>query len=66
MALKLGISATGNEPRADSDAVVGASQTAPTKRLQNVLDSDDAYQQDDMVIENEFGLEGDEFQPPRK
>lgn len=40
LALKLGISATGNEARPDSDATVAtALQKAPTQRLQNILDT---------------------------
>lgn len=36
LALKLGISASGNEPRTDSDALSSNCQ-APTQRLQNIL-----------------------------
>lgn len=38
LALKLGISASGNEPRADSDAQPSTSSQSPTVRLRNILD----------------------------
>lgn len=57
MALKLGKSAIGNEPRADSDAVEEISSAPPTQRLQNALGSDSTNQQDEVMIENEFESE---------
>lgn len=38
LAIKLGISAFGNEPRTDSDAPLEC-QTAPTRRLEKALNS---------------------------
>lgn len=59
--MKLGKSAIGNEPRADSDAAEETSPTAPTVRLQNALGSDSTNQEDETMIENEFGSQNDEF-----
>lgn len=61
MASKLGKSAIGNQSRADSDAVEETNLTAPTPRLQNVLASDSTNQENEAMIENEFGSEDNEF-----
>lgn len=64
LALKLGKSAVGNEPRSDSDAVSETNLTAPTKRLQNILDCENERNETMIENENEFG--DDELPPPCK